>query len=161
VSAGGYTIPPIPGGTELEALIGRRWQMLPIHERELPENVPRPGIWLPRLQRERQDELAEFVGPYVGRYNIVDRRFWWQNWDADDVLWEHGYVPPPARRPYTSARSAPTQAMSRSLSSDGRSAARSAPYPPPARSTGIVIRDADGSSLVPPHLEKKEEPEEE
>jgi hypothetical protein len=115
-AAAGYAVPPIPEGAELEALISRRWQMLPIHERELPENVPRPGIWLPRLQRERQDELAEFVGPHVDRYNVVSRCVWWQNRDVDDVLWEHGYVSPPARRPSTSVRSAPTQAMSRSSS---------------------------------------------
>jgi hypothetical protein len=51
--------------------------------------------------------------------------------------------------------------MSRTSSSDGRSAARSAPYPPPARITGIVIRDAGGSSSAPPRREKKEEPEKE
>jgi hypothetical protein len=104
VSAAGYAVPPIPEGTELEALIGRHWQMLPIHERELPENMPRHGIWLPRLQRERQAELNEFTGPYVGMYNIVGRRAWWQNQDVDDVLREHGYVPPPARRPATNRR---------------------------------------------------------
>jgi hypothetical protein len=54
-------------------------------------------------------------------------------------------------------RSAPTQVMSRSSSSDGRSATRSAPYPPPARSADIVIRDAGGSSSAPPCCEKKEE----
>jgi hypothetical protein len=74
-------------------------------------------------------------------------------------------VPPPARRPFTSARSVPTHSMSRSSSLDGRfaarSGARSAPYPPPARSTGIVIRDAGGSSSAPPRREKKKEPEEE
>jgi hypothetical protein len=86
VSAAGYAVPPISEGTELDDLIGRRWQMLPLHERELPENAPRCGIWLPRLQRERQDELCESVGPYVGRYNVVGRRAWWQNWDVDDVL---------------------------------------------------------------------------
>jgi hypothetical protein len=64
VSAAGYAVPPIPEGAELEALIGRRWQMLPMYERELPENAPRRGIWLPRLQRERQAELSEFAGPY-------------------------------------------------------------------------------------------------
>jgi hypothetical protein len=90
--------------------------MLLIHERDLPENAPRPAIWLPRLQREQQAELAEFAGPHVGRYNIVGRRVLWQNRDIDDVLREHGYVPPPARRPFFSARSAPTQAMSWSSS---------------------------------------------
>jgi hypothetical protein len=50
VSAAGYAAPPIPEGAELEALIGRRWQMLPMHERE---NAPRRGIWLSWLQRER------------------------------------------------------------------------------------------------------------
>jgi hypothetical protein len=49
VSAAGYVIPPIPEGAELDNLIGRRWQMLPLHERDLPENTPRPDIWLPRL----------------------------------------------------------------------------------------------------------------
>jgi hypothetical protein len=53
VSAAGYAVPPIPEGGELDNLIGRRWQILPMHERELPENAPRHGIWLPRLQRER------------------------------------------------------------------------------------------------------------
>jgi hypothetical protein len=151
VSAVGYAVPPIPEGAELKALIGRRWQMLPVHKRELPENVPRRSIWLLRLQRERQAELREFAGPHVGRYNVVGRRVWWQNWEVDDVLWDHGYVPPPARRPATSARSAPTQTMSWSSSSDGRSTARSAPYPPPAwRSTAVVIHDAKGSSSAPP-----------
>jgi hypothetical protein len=135
--------------------------MLPMHERELPENTPSRGIWLSRLQRERQEELGEFAGPYVGRYNVIGRRAWWANRDVDAVLREHGYVPPPARRP-TSARSAPTQARSRSSSSDGCSAARSAPYPPPARhNADVVIRDAAGSSSAPPPRAKKEEPKEE
>jgi hypothetical protein len=121
VSVAGYTAPLIPEGAELKALIARRWQILPMHERELPENAPHQGIWLPRL---RQDELAEFVGPHVGRYNVDGQRVWWQNRDVDDVLREHGYVPPPTRRPSTSARSAPTQTMSWSSFSDGRSAAR-------------------------------------
>jgi hypothetical protein len=69
--------------------------MLLLHERELPENAPREGIWLSRLQRERQAELGEFAGPHIGRYNVVGRRVWWQNRDVDDVLWEHMYVPPP------------------------------------------------------------------
>jgi hypothetical protein len=43
VSAVGYAVPPIPEGAELEALIGRRWQMLLMHERELPKNAPRRG----------------------------------------------------------------------------------------------------------------------
>jgi hypothetical protein len=165
VSATGYAIPPITKGPELDALIDRCWQMLLIHERELLENASCPGIWLPRLQWERHAQLAEFTGPHVSRYNIVGWRVWWQNRYVDDVLREHGYVPPPPCRPFSSAHSAPTQAMSRSSFSDGcftaRSGARSAPYPPPARSTGIVIRDAGGSSSAPPCREKKEEPEEE
>jgi hypothetical protein len=44
VSAAGYVVPPMSEGADLEALIGRRWQMLPMHERELPENAPRQGI---------------------------------------------------------------------------------------------------------------------
>jgi hypothetical protein len=147
MSATGYAVPPIPKGAELDALIGRRWQMLLIHE------------------QERQEELAEFAAPHDGRYTVVGRRVWWQNRDIDEVLREHEYVPPPARRPFTSARFAPTQAMSRSSSSDGRSAARSAAcsasYRPPVRSTGIVIRDAGGSSSAPSRHEKKEEPEKE
>jgi hypothetical protein len=63
------------------------------------------------LQRERQDKLGVFAGPYVGRYNIVGRHAWWQNRDVNDVLWEHGYVLPPAPRPATSARSAPTNML--------------------------------------------------
>jgi hypothetical protein len=71
-----------------------------------------------------------------------------------------------ARRPIPldrrGARSAPTQARSaiRSSSSDGHSA----PYPPLVRRstpTGIVIRDAAvGSSLMPSHRVKKDDPEE-
>jgi hypothetical protein len=41
VSAVGYAVLPIPDDMNLEALIGRRWQMLPMHERELPKNTPR------------------------------------------------------------------------------------------------------------------------
>jgi hypothetical protein len=128
--------------------------MLPLHEWELPENAPRQGIWLPQLQRERQAELGEFAGPHIGCYNIVGRNVWWQNRDVDDVLQENGY-------PFTSARSAPMHSMSRSSSSDGRSAARSVPYPRPAHGTDIVIRDAGGSSSAPPRREKKEPEEEE
>jgi hypothetical protein len=40
MSVAGYAVPLIPNGAELEALISRRWQMLPLHERELPENAP-------------------------------------------------------------------------------------------------------------------------
>jgi hypothetical protein len=147
----GYAVPPIPEGAELKALIGRRWQMLLVHERELPENAPRRGIWLLRLQREWHAELGEFADPHVGRYNVVGWRVWWQNWEVDDVLREHGYIPPPARHPATSARSAPTQRMSWSSSLDGRSAVRFVPYPPPARcSIAVVIHDAKGSSSAPP-----------
>jgi hypothetical protein len=79
VSAAGNAIPPIPDGAELETLISRRWQMLRMHERELSKNAPCQGIWLSRLQRERQAELGEFAGPHIGRYNVVGRRIWWQN----------------------------------------------------------------------------------
>jgi hypothetical protein len=112
--------------------------MLLLSERDLPENTPRRSIWLTCLQRERQEELGEFAGPYVGCYNPIGWRAYWKNRDLDAVLWEHGYVhaarhPIPPDRQGT--RSAPTQARSatRSLSSDGCSAARSASYPPPAR----------------------------
>jgi hypothetical protein len=47
VSTVGYAIPSIPEGAELEDLIGHHWQMLPMHERELPENAPHKGIWMP------------------------------------------------------------------------------------------------------------------
>jgi hypothetical protein len=77
--------------------------MLPLHERDLPENAPCHGIWLPRLQWERQEELDEFAGPYTGRYNVLGRRAWWQNRNIDDMLREHGYVPPGA--PSNSRRS--------------------------------------------------------
>jgi hypothetical protein len=53
VSMAGYDIPPMSDGAELDALIGRCWQMLPLHEGELPKNAPHQGIWLPRLKRER------------------------------------------------------------------------------------------------------------
>jgi hypothetical protein len=105
VSVAGYIVLPILKGAELDDFIGRRCQMLPLHEFYLPENAPRRGIWLPRLQRKRQEELGEFAGPYSGCYNIVGRRAWWQNRDVDDVLREHDYVPPLlARRPTPSAR---------------------------------------------------------
>jgi hypothetical protein len=48
--------------------------MLPLHKRDLPENAPCCGIWLPWLQRERQEGLGEFTGPYVGLYNVVGWR---------------------------------------------------------------------------------------
>jgi hypothetical protein len=92
VSAGGYAVPPLPEGDVLDDLIGRRWQMLPPSEWDLPENMPCRIICLPRLQREQQEELGEFARPYTGRYNIVGRRVYWQNWDVDDVLREHDYV---------------------------------------------------------------------
>jgi hypothetical protein len=76
LSAAGYAIPPILEDAELDDLIGRRWQMLSLHERGLPENAPRSDIWLPRLQRERQEELGEFAGPYTGRYNVIGRCAW-------------------------------------------------------------------------------------
>jgi hypothetical protein len=44
VSAAAYVVPPIPEGATLDDLIGRRWQMLPLHEPNLPENAPRHGI---------------------------------------------------------------------------------------------------------------------
>jgi hypothetical protein len=50
---GGLRRPTHTRGAELEALIGCRCKMLPMHERELPKNAPCRGIWLPRLQRER------------------------------------------------------------------------------------------------------------
>jgi hypothetical protein len=81
------------------------------------------------------------------------RRWWWcTRWPC----WvEHRKLQAPSRR-------WSTQTRLWSSSSDGRSAARSAPYPLPARRpTGIIIRDATGSSSAPPHREKKEEPEEE
>jgi hypothetical protein len=40
VSEAGYAAPPVLEGAELKALIGHRWQMLPMHEQELPENAP-------------------------------------------------------------------------------------------------------------------------
>jgi hypothetical protein len=112
--------------------------MLLPSERDLPENTSRRRIWLPCLQREWQEELGEFTGPYAGCYNPIGWRAYWKNQDLDAVLREHGYVHA-ARHPIPPDRqgthSAPTQARSatRSLSSDGCSAARSASYPPPAR----------------------------
>jgi hypothetical protein len=41
ISAVGYAIPPLPEGDMLDDLIGQRWQMLPLPERDLPENAPR------------------------------------------------------------------------------------------------------------------------
>jgi hypothetical protein len=164
VSAAGYAIPPIPECAELKALIGRRWQMLPIHEWELPENAPRPGIWLPRLQWERQNKLAVFAGPHVGRYNIVGRRVWWQNRDVDDVLREHGYVPLLVHRPSTSAVCANAGdvaelVIGRAFCGAFGGALRALP------TTSAQHRhrhpDVDGSSSAPPRLEKKREPEEE
>jgi hypothetical protein len=81
--------------------------MLLLHERDLSENAPCRGIWLPQLQRERQEELGEFTGPYTGRYNVVGRRAYWQNRDVNEILREHGYMHT-AHRPIPGARSAPT-----------------------------------------------------
>jgi hypothetical protein len=50
MAAVGYAIPLIPKGAELEALIGRHWQMLPMDEQELSENAPRQE----ELERERE-----------------------------------------------------------------------------------------------------------
>jgi hypothetical protein len=160
VSAAGYAIPPIPECAELKALIGRRWQMLPIHERELPENAPRPGIWLPRLQWERQNKLAVFAGPHVGRYNIVGRRVWWQNRDVDDVLREHGYVPLLVHRPSTSALCADVGDVAELVLGRAFCGALRA-LPTTSAQHRHRHPDADGSSSAPPRLEKKEEPEEE
>jgi hypothetical protein len=88
VSAAGYTVPPLPEGDALDDLIGWRWQMRPPSELDLSENAPRRSIWLPRLQREWQEEMGEFAGPYASRYILVGRRAYWQNRDIDDVLWE-------------------------------------------------------------------------
>jgi hypothetical protein len=82
------------------------------------------GIWLPRLQRERQEELGKFIGPYTSCYNVIGQRAWWQNRNIDYVLREHEYVPPPPRRPTPGARSALIQTRSRSSSSDGRDVGR-------------------------------------
>jgi hypothetical protein len=71
VSAVGYAILPLSEGGMLDDLIGRRWQMLPPSEWDLPENAPCRGICLSCLQREQQEELGEFAGPYAGRYNII------------------------------------------------------------------------------------------
>jgi hypothetical protein len=153
VSVAGYAVPPLLEGDALDDLIDRCWQMLPPSERDMPKYASRRRIWLPRLQQERQEELGEFAGPYAGRFNLIVRRAYWQNWDVDDVLREHGYVYaarrsiPPDRR---GARSVPipTRSATRSSSSDGRSGARSAPYrhrrddpPPPESSTGTPLRD--------------------
>jgi hypothetical protein len=159
VSVAEYAIPPLPEGDALDDIIDQRWQLLPPEQRNLPENTPRRSIWMPRLQRERQEELGKFAGPYANRYNLSGRRRYWRNRDIDDVLREHSYVyvarrpiQPPERRSAHSALTPPRSAT-RSSSSDGHSVARSA--------TGIIIRDkAAGSSSVPSRP-VKEEPEEE
>jgi hypothetical protein len=83
ISMVGSAVPPLPEGAALDDLICRWWKVLPLHERDLTENTPRHGIWLPRLQRERHEELGEFTGPYTGRYNIVGR------WRRNDPAGPH------------------------------------------------------------------------
>jgi hypothetical protein len=98
------------------------------------------------------------VGPHVGRYNVVSRRVWWQNRDVDDVLREHGYVPPPS---YQRTLCADTEDVAELvLGRAFRGALRTLPTTSTAQH-GVVIRDAGWSSSVPPRREKKEEPEEE
>jgi hypothetical protein len=41
VSAARYAVPPILEGAELDDLTGRRWQMLPLHERDGEHATPR------------------------------------------------------------------------------------------------------------------------
>jgi hypothetical protein len=55
---GGVRHPALLEGDALDDLIGRYWQMLPLPEGDLPDNAPRRGIWLSRLQPERQEELG-------------------------------------------------------------------------------------------------------
>jgi hypothetical protein len=92
ISAAGYGVPPLLEGDMLDDIIDQlRHLLLPV-QRNLPENAPRHSIWLPHLQRELQEELGKFVGPYAGRYNLAGRRDYWRNRDVDDVLREHNYV---------------------------------------------------------------------
>jgi hypothetical protein len=120
-------------GDLLDDLIDRCWQMFPPSERHLPENAWRRCVWLSCLQRERQEKVGEFIEPHTGRYNLIGRRRYWHNRDIDDMLWEHSYVYanrrtiPPDRRGARSALTPPRSATW-SSSSEGRSAARSAPY---------------------------------
>jgi hypothetical protein len=105
----------------------------------LPEQEQRNSLaWVWR------NTVIEFdIGaPTHTRYNIVGWRAWWRGRNVEAVLHEYGYMPeyrrfaPPRAAtwfPLTPARSASRS----SGSSDGRSAARSIPYPPPtARERG-------------------------
>jgi hypothetical protein len=92
VSAAGYAVPPLPEVDALDDIIDQLRQLLLPAQRNLPENAPRRSIWLPRMQRELQEELNEFAGPYAVRYNLAGRRDYWRNRDVDDVLQEHCYM---------------------------------------------------------------------
>jgi hypothetical protein len=154
----GYAVPPIPKGAELQSLIGRRWQMLLMHERELLEHTPRNGIWLPRLQRERQAELGEFAGPHVGRYNVVGWRVWWRRRRAPGArLRAAAGAPPSYQRTLCADTDDVTELV---LGRAFRGVLRALPTTSAAHH-GVVIRDVGWSSSVPPRREKKEEPEEE
>jgi hypothetical protein len=93
VSASGYAVALILlEGPVLDELIERRWQMLPLANRELPEWAPTRAVWLMILQNEWEAELGQFCGPYHGRFNLVGRRAYWQMRDVNTVLREHGYL---------------------------------------------------------------------
>jgi hypothetical protein len=54
VSAGGYAVALIPpNGLLLDDYIERRWEALPLAQRQLPEWAPMRAVWLPILQNER------------------------------------------------------------------------------------------------------------
>jgi hypothetical protein len=65
MSAGGYTIVPLPPkGPLLDDYIERRWEALSLVQRNLPEWVPTRAVWLPILHNERELELTRYFGPY-------------------------------------------------------------------------------------------------
>jgi hypothetical protein len=55
VSAGGYAVALIPpNGLLLDDYIERRWEALPLAQRQLLEWAPMHAVWLPILQNERE-----------------------------------------------------------------------------------------------------------
>jgi hypothetical protein len=62
VSAAGYVVPPIPEGAELEDLISQRWQMLPLHERDLPRMRPAVAFGCRGCNRSGRRSLANSPG---------------------------------------------------------------------------------------------------
>jgi hypothetical protein len=83
ISAGGYTVPPLPKGVDFDEYIARRRADL--------NWATNSALWLPLFTAKREEELTAIYGAYDGLFNRVGRHFAW-----DGVLASrHGYVPTP------------------------------------------------------------------